>query len=105
MTKNVATAVNGSKMGRPKGAMREEKKEILKLVRDLGPEAVRKLKHLMRNGATETIQFAAAQALLERGFGKPFQSIGIDTGPQHWVVSWSNDPVYDPLLIDNKPSD
>ncbi len=90
-------------MSRTKGAMRAEKIEILKLVRDLGPEAVRKLKHLMRNGATETIQFATAEALLSRGFGKPFQAIGVDTGPQHWVVSWSTDPVYDPLLIDAKP--
>lgn len=94
------------KMGRPKGAMRAEKLEILKIVRDLGPEAVRKLKNLMRNGATETIQFAAAQALLERGYGKPPQAlaVGVDAGAGQPLiivttgVPRANDDAIDPKL-------
>ncbi len=76
-------------MSRTKGAMRAEKREVLKLVRDLGPEAVDKLKYLLRHGSTESIQFAAAEALLREdmaGHSRQLASIrlrsaGLSRGP------------------------
>ncbi len=45
-----------------------------------GAEAVNKLVWLMRRGADERTQLAAARELLDRGFGKPAQAIGAHIG-------------------------
>lgn len=60
---------SGNPGGRPK-----EDAEVKALARDCGPEAVKKLVELMRGDDRRTA-LAAAQALLDRGFGKPGQSV------------------------------
>jgi hypothetical protein len=54
-------------------------------------EAINKLVDLMRNAANETIQYAAAIALLDRGIGKPKvrQQIEVRKAPQITILDMS----------------
>jgi hypothetical protein len=74
---------SGNPGGRPK-----EDSEVKALARTAGPEAVQKLVELMRGDDRRTA-LAAAQALLDRGFGKPSQAVEM-SGPdgEPLVVSW-----------------
>lgn len=63
---------SGNPGGRPK-----EDSEVKALARQYGREAVEKLADLMRNADDRTAA-AAANALLDRGFGKPAQVIAGD---------------------------
>ena len=50
----------------------------------MGALAVKRLKYLMQHGKSENVQAIAAQALLDRGYGKPVaqvQHTGADSGP------------------------
>jgi hypothetical protein len=66
--------VSGNPAGRPKveGKIRE-------LARKHAPRAIRTLVKLMRS-KNERVAVAAAQALLDRGFGRPFQAVGNPDG-------------------------
>ena len=44
--------------------------KMKEVARSFGPEAIRKLLEIMRNGSSESVQIAAAKELLDRGFGK-----------------------------------
>ncbi len=46
-------------------------REVVKLAREVGPEAIARLTDLMRTSPDDRIAIAAAMALLERGYGKP----------------------------------
>lgn len=74
---------SGNPGGRPK-----EDAEVKALARTAGPEAIEKLLELMRGDDRRTA-LAAAQALLDRGFGKPAQAItGDEGGPVELAVTW-----------------
>lgn len=62
---------SGNPGGRPK-----ECAEVKALAREYGQEAIEKLVALMR-GEDNRIAQAAAQALLDRGYGKPSQSVDL----------------------------
>ena len=64
------------KSGNPGGRPKEDA-EVKALARQYGPEAVEKLIALMRGDEDRTC-LAAANSLLDRGFGKPHQSIAMD---------------------------
>ncbi len=73
---------SGNPSGRPK-----VDKEVRDAARLYGQEAIEKLVELMRGDDRRTAM-AAAQALLDRGFGKPAQSIelsGDADNPVHSV--------------------
>ena len=74
---------SGNPGGRPK-----EDAEVKALARAAGPEAIEKLVALMRGDESRTA-LAAAQALLDRGYGKPSQAVEM-SGPEGepLVVSW-----------------
>ena len=63
---------SGNPGGRPK-----ENAEIKALAREHGPQAITKLAELM-GGSDPRVSVAAAQALLDRGYGKPTQTIAGD---------------------------
>ena len=65
---------SGNPGGRPK-----ENAEVKAAARAAGPEAIEKLLELMRGDDRRTA-LAAAQALLDRGFGKPSQSVELSGG-------------------------
>lgn len=67
---------SGNPGGRPK-----ENAEIKALAREHGPKAIERLAELM-GGDDPRVAVAAAQALLDRGYGKPAQAItGDDEAP------------------------
>lgn len=73
---------SGNPGGRPK-----ESAEVKALAREHGPAAIKKLAELMNCGNPRT-EVAAAQALLDRGYGKPAQAIvGDDDAPPVNVVA------------------
>jgi hypothetical protein len=61
--------------GRAKGTPNKLSAEIRTVARQYSAEAIAKLVHLMRNSRSEKIQIAAADLLLDRGYGRPVQSI------------------------------
>jgi hypothetical protein len=52
-------------------------REIKGLAGQYGYEAVKRLKDLMRNSQNEQVQLAACKELLDRGFGRPMQELGV----------------------------
>jgi len=69
--------VSGNPGGRPKGLA-----EVQALARQHAPQAIATLAEIMRNGKQERARIAAAEALLDRGYGKPTQRIaGDEDGP------------------------
>ena len=67
-------AINGQFLaghsGNPSGRPKDEFK-IAELARSYSAEAIDTLVDLMRNGKDERVRGTAAQALLDRGWGKP----------------------------------
>jgi hypothetical protein len=62
--------VSGNPGGRPK-----ELQGILELARQHAPAAMDTLLHVAKHGQSEAARVSAAIALLDRGFGKPNQSL------------------------------
>ncbi len=60
---------SGNPGGRPKVVA-----EIRQLARERGPEAIAALVKVMTKGKSEAARVAAANALLDRGWGRPKQS-------------------------------
>lgn len=77
---------SGNPGGRPK-----ENAEVKELARKQGKTAIAKLVELLSCGESRT-ELAAAQALLDRGFGKPAQSIigGDEDDPAIQVIGKIN---------------
>jgi len=63
---------SGNPSGRPKVDF-----EVRQLARGYGQEAIEKLVAIMR-GDNPALAKAASEALLDRGYGKPVQSVGVD---------------------------
>lgn len=64
---------SGNPAGRPKSYP-----EIVKLAREQGPAAIKKLTEIMNAKDSKKPEIAmAAEALLNRGFGKPSQSLTV----------------------------
>ncbi|MBA0101249.1 DUF5681 domain-containing protein [Stenotrophomonas indicatrix] len=63
---------SGNPSGRPKVDF-----EVRQLAREYGQEAIEKLVAIMR-GDNPALAKAASEALLDRGYGKPVQSVGVD---------------------------
>lgn len=63
---------SGNPSGRPKVDF-----EVRRLAREYGQEAIEKLVAIMR-GDNPALAKAASEALLDRGYGKPVQSVEVD---------------------------
>ncbi|HGM5043541.1 DUF5681 domain-containing protein [Stenotrophomonas muris] len=63
---------SGNPSGRPKVDF-----EVRQLAREYGREAIERLVEIMR-GDNAALAKAASEALLDRGYGKPVQAVGID---------------------------
>ena len=78
---SIARAGNGQfakgRSGNPGGRPRDEQK-VAELARSYTGEAIETLVELMRNGNDERVRGTAAQALLDRGWGKPKVEIAAD---------------------------
>lgn len=69
-----APGQSGNPNGRPKVDF-----EVRELAREHGREAVEKLVEIMR-GENLPLARAACESLLDRGFGKPVQAVGLEAG-------------------------
>jgi hypothetical protein len=65
---------SGNPGGRPKG-----QSEVVRLAQKHGKAAIRRLVELMSD-EDSAVQVKACQAILDRGFGKPSQSIDLPSG-------------------------
>lgn len=64
---------SGNPGGRPKGWQ-----EVRELSRHHTREALETLIKLMRSSQSEKVQLAAANAILDRGWGKPIQALSVE---------------------------
>jgi len=72
----------GNAGGRPKDEHR-----VAELARSYTTEAIDTLVHLMRNGKDERVRGTAAQALLDRGWGKAKMEVTTNEGPESYLVA------------------
>ncbi|MFD2500822.1 hypothetical protein ACFSTI_20755 [Rhizorhabdus histidinilytica] len=79
--------------GRPKGsrsvATVEQGATLAELARKHAPTAIRTLAQIARKGESESARVAAANALLDRGFGRPTQSHE-HSGPNGGPIEYAN---------------
>jgi len=65
--------------------------EIRSLARSHCARAIQVLAGIMDNGEEESDRIRAAQALIDRGYGRPVQPIGGDAESGPITVKWEND--------------
>jgi hypothetical protein len=70
-----------------------------------GTDAVAKLAKLMHRGKTEQIQFAAACALLDRGYGRPPSTLDVTTRVAPETVYSTPQQFREALLARGLPED
>lgn len=75
--------LNGKKFqkgqsGNP-GGLSKEHAEIARICREKGKDAIETIVGLAQRARSESIKLAAAQYLIDRGFGKPKQSVGLES--------------------------
>ena len=70
--------------GNPGGRPKDEHK-VAELARSYTVEAVETLVDLMRNGKDERVKVTAAQALLDRGWGKPRVEVVTNEQPDNYI--------------------
>ena len=76
------TSYSGNAGGRPK-----DKHKVAELARSFTKEAVETLAELMRNGKDERVKGTAAQALLDRGWGKPRVEVVTHEQPDSYITA------------------
>jgi hypothetical protein len=74
------TGYSGNAGGRPK-----DEHKVAELARSYTKEAVETLVELMQNGKDERVKGTAAQALLDRGWGKPRVEVVTNEHPDSYI--------------------
>lgn len=64
--------------GRPKGSMNKATADVKAAAQEYTQDALEVLAQIMKAGESETARVAAANSLLDRGHGKPKQSMEVD---------------------------
>lgn len=72
--------------GRPKGALNKATKDIKVLAQKHTPAALRTLASIMEKGESEAARVAAANSLLDRGYGKAHQTSDTTVRVERMVV-------------------
>lgn len=67
---------SGNMSGRPRALV-----EVVRLAREATGEAIKELRRIAKKSKSDSARVAAAQALLDRGWGKAPQTINIDETP------------------------
>jgi hypothetical protein len=68
--------IGGNPRGRPK--LTAEALDLIAACKAKAPEALAVMEQIMMNGENERNRLAAAQAIIERGYGKAVQPLDID---------------------------
>ncbi len=96
MTSPPDTAIRGGKRpgaGRRKGARSEYKLVASELAKQYAQAALEALNEIMTGGESESARVAAANAILDRAYGKPAQAVafqGDEKKPVKMEISWLN---------------
>lgn len=72
--------------GRVKGTPNHCTRTLRELARDYTAEALEALVAVLRDGESETARIQAANAILDRGYGKPTTTIGDEDGNPAKIV-------------------
>lgn len=64
--------------GRPKGAVNKATADVREAARAFTTDALETLAQIMKAGESEAARVAAANSILDRGHGKPKQSLDVD---------------------------
>lgn len=64
--------------GRPKGSVNKATADIRAAAQAYTDDALATLAQIMKAGASEAARVAAANSILDRGFGKPRQAMDVD---------------------------
>lgn len=70
--------------GRKPGAVSKAKRELAEMAKEHAEQALAVLAQIMVNGESDAARVSAANSILDRGFGRPFQALhhsGPDGGP------------------------
>lgn len=81
--------------GRKPGAVSPVNKALAEIAKAFAPEAINVLVDIMRNGEKDVDRRGAADSILDRGYGRPFQALhhsGPDGGPVQTVTRKIVDP-------------
>lgn len=76
--------------GRKAGGSNSVAPDIKQLARKYAHEAIETVYNVMKKSKIEGNRVAAAQILMDRGFGKPTQAMGVDpdTPTGKFTISW-----------------
>jgi len=77
--------------GRQKGSVNKVTAEIGNLAREYGPDSVDKLWEIARKSKSDPAKVAAIRELLDRGYGKPAQSMTLKGDPANPLMIVSKD--------------
>lgn len=81
--------------GRKPGAVSKAKRELAEMAKEHAAMALQVLVNVAQSGESDAARVSAATAILDRGYGKPFQAMqitGADEGPIHTVQHVVIDP-------------
>ena len=73
---------SGNPSGRPK-----DEYQVAELARSYSTEAIETLVDLMRNAKDDRVRGTAAQALLDRGWGKPKVEVATSDKPEGYIAA------------------
>ena len=81
--------------GRPKGSQNKATRDLRGMAQEYTTEALSVLHEVMTTGDSAAARVAAANALLDRGYGKPVQALDVEASVSAEVkgVTWT---VHDP---------
>jgi hypothetical protein len=77
--------------GRVAGTPNKATAEVRDLARSYAPEAIRELARLAKEAVSEQARVSAINSLLDRGYGKPSQTV--EAGPElrKLICAWADD--------------
>lgn len=80
---NIRKPSGGSRpgAGRPKGVPNVITRPLKELAAQHGPDAIQEVRRLMDKSTNDVVRLAAARELLDRGIGRPAQSVAVTAGP------------------------
>jgi hypothetical protein len=81
--------------GRKPGAVSKAKRELATMAQDHAEQALQVLAEIMAKGESDAARVSAANSILDRGYGRPFQSVklsGDAEAPVHTVQHIVVDP-------------
>lgn len=68
--------------GRKPGAISKAKRELADMAKDKAEQALAVLAEIMMTGESDAARVSAANSILDRGYGKPFQAVQISGDAQ-----------------------